>query len=88
MQRLYSKRDMRIDFHMLHITGVSSHDNFKRNCQSSQRFSNRGSGADSVCELNELNRLEGTSFPTPLNDDGGRSRQNDATAIYVGAGTV
>ena len=42
-----------------------------------------GSRADSVCELNELNRLGGTSFPTPLDDDGGRSHQNDATAVYV-----
>ena len=29
-----------------------------------------------VCELNELNCLEGTSFPTRLDDDGGRERCN------------
>ena len=44
------------------------------------------SGADSVCELNELNRSEGTSFPTLLDDDGGRSHESDATAVYDGAG--
>ena len=39
---------------------VSSHESLKRNSHSSQRFIHHGSGADSVCELNELNRLEGT----------------------------
>ena len=57
LQRLYSRRNMRID------------------------FDNHGSGADLVCELNELNRLEGNSSPTPLDDDGGCSHQNDGTAF-------
>ena len=48
----------------------------------------RRDGADSVCELNELNRLGGTSFPTPLDDDGGRSHEGDATAVLDGAGLV
>ena len=79
MQRLYSGRDLLFDFDVLHL---------KRNSHSSQRFIYHGSGAESVCELNELTRLEGTSFPTPLDDDGGRSHQNDAIAVCVGAGTV
>ena len=44
-----------------------------RNCHSSRRFICHGSGADSVFELNELNRVEATSFPTPLDGDVGRS---------------
>ena len=67
---------------------VSSRENLKRYSHSSQRFISYGSGADSVCELNEWHRLEGTSFATPLDDDGGRSHPNDATAVYVGSGRV
>ena len=33
-----------------------------------------------------MKRLEGISFPTPLDDDGGRSHESDATAVYDGAG--
>ena len=52
---------------------VSSHESLKRNSHSSKRIISHGCGAHSVCEMNELNRLEGTSFPTPLEDDGRRS---------------
>ena len=48
---------------------VSVHESLKRNSHSSQRFIYHGTGAGSICELNELNRLEGTSFPTSLDDD-------------------
>ena len=51
----------------------------------SQRSSHRRDSS-AVCELNELNRLEGTSFPTPLNDDSGRSHESDATAFHDGDG--
>ena len=67
---------------------VSSHVCLNRNSYSSQRFICNGTGADPVCNLTELNRVEGTSFSTPLDDGGERSQENAATAVHDGPGRI
>ena len=73
VQRLHSRRDMRVDFDMLHISGCLK----SRESQAALVIHQRDS-----CVMVAV-RTRSKNFP---DTSGRRSHRNDATAVYVGAG--